>query len=517
MRQGWGILSVAIVLALTVPSASAGRVQGTVEASHASFSGQLTATLPRGAILLEPQTAVLQLAATRADVTIHEAPPERPGLLDALLNDHRSRTSSFSVDAPTGLAFLTRGAAMNVLLFVRDVDSGKLSVATESAELSVAGRGDVAPTRAARDAGAHSFAYTIARPELHLSASDAAARAEGSVLLFLFDANAVLSSAGESRTLSTARIDGQPARVAVIRFTAATVAGQAANLDSYAPEMAMRLSGTMTTEEASGELAAAGPERRVDRALHGSPMEVEGRFEFLASAEGDKAVFTFGGSIQRLTLGADTTDFAAPPALLGGAVLAVAALAKQLKLAALGLYARIRRNDVLSHEARERVFGLVSQFPGMDVKEIAATLRVSWSTAAYHLQVLEREKLVFSRRAGRSRVYFENGRGALVSEPLSLLRNPVARKLLLAVGARPGIGQKGLAHALSLPPSTVSWHMRRLRDAGLVSEQRSWREAHYTPGHRWELAASPARPGEAATAPPAEEAPASRSVRATGA
>ena len=166
--------------------------------------------------------------------------------------------------------------------------------------------------------------------------------------------------------------------------------------------------------------------------------------------------------------------------LIVAAVLASLPGAAALPLVALPMYARITRDDLLASPARALVYGRLKGAPGSTIAGLAAATGLSRSTVAHHLFVLERAGLVRSERVGRDRIHFLCGQR---DEGLRrrLLADPLRAALVARLQAAPA-PLRELARALGESPSLVHFHLRRLREAGLV-----WSDPHskcYSAGPR---------------------------------
>ena len=81
---------------------------------------------------------------------------------------------------------------------------------------------------------------------------------------------------------------------------------------------------------------------------------------------------------------------------------------------------------------------------------------------------------------GNKLCYYKNGGAFTESERriLPLIKNEEAAKLFEAILTQPGTYRAALAEQLGVTATTINWHLRRLRDAGLVDETRTGRSAH---------------------------------------
>ncbi len=147
--------------------------------------------------------------------------------------------------------------------------------------------------------------------------------------------------------------------------------------------------------------------------------------------------------------------------VLGGELTELALL-----LPAALLYARIRREQVLDHFVRGRVFGYIEGHPGASYSEIMDALHLANGVASYHLYVLEREKFIASRRAGSARVYYPPDQPPR-AEDSGL--SPVQARIMALVRESPGVSQSDIARRLGTRRQNVHYNVSRLSQAGVVA------------------------------------------------
>lgn len=98
----------------------------------------------------------------------------------------------------------------------------------------------------------------------------------------------------------------------------------------------------------------------------------------------------------------------------------------------------------------------------------------------YHLNTLESERKIISQRRGLyKRFYLNLAFGEKQREILSVLSQESARDLLLHLVKNPNLTQKELCEYCRISAGTINWHMRRLKDSGLVSSTRDGQFVRY--------------------------------------
>lgn len=103
------------------------------------------------------------------------------------------------------------------------------------------------------------------------------------------------------------------------------------------------------------------------------------------------------------------------------------------------------------------------------MRELQRHMGLALGTLEYHLTQLEKGELVVTREAGRFKAYFPNGHlDRRDRDVLYYLRQGMPRTILLELAEEPGITFQTLAARLPISPSTVSFHLKKLRKAALV-------------------------------------------------
>jgi predicted transcriptional regulator len=174
------------------------------------------------------------------------------------------------------------------------------------------------------------------------------------------------------------------------------------------------------------------------------------------------------------------------PIMWGAATVSLTALLLTLlipwaKQFFVGLYSTLRREEVLDHALRDQLITMIERNPGISQPLMQSQTRAGWSTLTYHLSILSSKSLVTSLRDGRHRRYFRVGaldHGLLAGQ--AKLANPGTRRVFDMIQAQPGIDRATLTRLLGLAKSSISWHLDRLKEGGLVrSEPRGRRIAYF--------------------------------------
>ncbi|WP_135306085.1 winged helix-turn-helix transcriptional regulator [Haloarcula amylovorans] len=133
-------------------------------------------------------------------------------------------------------------------------------------------------------------------------------------------------------------------------------------------------------------------------------------------------------------------------------------------------YSRYDNSDPLENTARNQIYDVISWSPGTYPMEIVDTTSLSRSTVRYHLRILEEEGLIASETVLGKQRYFQPGDQHI--ELLVALKTEMSRAVLTAIYRLEPVSVSQLAHELDRASSTVSYHLSRLVELGLVEQER---------------------------------------------
>lgn len=173
----------------------------------------------------------------------------------------------------------------------------------------------------------------------------------------------------------------------------------------------------------------------------------------------------------------------------GGALAGLAALSIAALFGAgaggVSLMARyIDPKQALDNPARAMLFGFIKGNPGVHLKQLSDDFDMKTSTVLWHVRKLEAAELVRSQKVNGFRVFYPVAGGIeakKVGAAVAAIANENALRILEYVCARPGIDQRVLVDTLEINAGTVRWHLRKLRDRGILREITEGRSSHYSP------------------------------------
>jgi predicted transcriptional regulator len=138
------------------------------------------------------------------------------------------------------------------------------------------------------------------------------------------------------------------------------------------------------------------------------------------------------------------------------------------------LFSRLRRERILDHGVRTRLFQEILGSPGITEAEAARRLGTSRELVAYHANRLAKNDLITIRVVDRRKYFFKNGGeySQFSQLVLATMRTGRNHEILALLKTNPELRQAELARLLGVSEPTMSWHLRRLEASAIIQTQR---------------------------------------------
>ncbi len=136
------------------------------------------------------------------------------------------------------------------------------------------------------------------------------------------------------------------------------------------------------------------------------------------------------------------------------------------------LYTKLKREKVLDHFVRGKIYGYILANPGEHYNAIREALDLTNGSLAHHLRTLEREGFIKSKKFGVFRRFYPM---KMKIPDDSLMVNEIQKTIMAIIKKHPGISQKEIAADINLTPPTVNYHIGILSRLGLIQVTRSGR------------------------------------------
>src|SRR5215467_13608081 len=136
--------------------------------------------------------------------------------------------------------------------------------------------------------------------------------------------------------------------------------------------------------------------------------------------------------------------------------------------------------EFITPKNKVRVYEYIKNHPGSHLRKISKELDMATSDTQYWCNRLERMDLVRSRRLGLYRTYYP---ASILRERheniLAILQQKTPRHIVLYLLENSGASQKDLAQHTGFAAATISWHMSRLIEFGIVYSTREGKFVKY--------------------------------------
>lgn len=125
---------------------------------------------------------------------------------------------------------------------------------------------------------------------------------------------------------------------------------------------------------------------------------------------------------------------------------------------------------LLNQTTRVQIYNFIKNNPGINFRGICNSLTLPIGVAQYHLAVLTKGGLISNRRDGRNKRYFESKKFSSTEKKIiSVLRQETAAKILAILHNDESASHGKLAQRLNISSQSLTWHMKRLKESGLVT------------------------------------------------
>ena len=148
------------------------------------------------------------------------------------------------------------------------------------------------------------------------------------------------------------------------------------------------------------------------------------------------------------------------------------AIAAIVTITALVMYSKIKKENLLRHAVRGRIYEYVKENPGKHYRAILTDLELTMGGLTYHLNRLEKGEYLKSRQDGMYRRFYVTGRKTEVRFFLS----DIQESIMSAIRENQGISQSNIAEGIGVTRKVVNYHVKILDQAGLIYMEDRGRE-----------------------------------------
>lgn len=138
------------------------------------------------------------------------------------------------------------------------------------------------------------------------------------------------------------------------------------------------------------------------------------------------------------------------------------------------------KEEALELDARRRIYEYILATPGTHLRGVHRAVRLPFGQVLYHLNYLEKLELVVVKKDGKfSRYFVKNLLGRKEKEVISVLRHEVPRTISILLLFHREMTHKQILQHVEVSASTLSFHLSKMVDAGVVQREPRGRESFY--------------------------------------
>jgi len=140
----------------------------------------------------------------------------------------------------------------------------------------------------------------------------------------------------------------------------------------------------------------------------------------------------------------------------------------------------MEKGGIFDNNIRASIYEFILKNPGLHMCAISRKMNIPKSTLNYHLRCLINDGYITQKQNGRySRYYVKNAVGEHEKKMISLIRQEIPYRILLLLFLDPNASQTQLGEYLDRHPTTVSFHMDKLIELGMIEESSSGNHIKY--------------------------------------
>lgn len=138
------------------------------------------------------------------------------------------------------------------------------------------------------------------------------------------------------------------------------------------------------------------------------------------------------------------------------------------------------KEEALELDARRQIYEYILATPGTHLRGVHRAVSLPFGQVLYHLNYLEKLDLVVVKKDGKfSRYFVKNLLGRKEKDVISVLRHEVPRTIAILLLFYKELSHRAILEHVTVSPSTLSFHLAKMVDAGLVEREQRGRESIY--------------------------------------
>jgi len=116
------------------------------------------------------------------------------------------------------------------------------------------------------------------------------------------------------------------------------------------------------------------------------------------------------------------------------------------------------------------ILKIIKDNPGIRYRELLRSLGTVNGVLSYHLYMLENEEAIRVEKQGGMTRYYPNSIDKREARIIGMLRIPMVRRIIDFMLVNDGCSLEDIALHVNRSKSTISWHMKRLAEEGIITK-----------------------------------------------
>jgi predicted transcriptional regulator len=143
----------------------------------------------------------------------------------------------------------------------------------------------------------------------------------------------------------------------------------------------------------------------------------------------------------------------------------------------------IHHHQKKTNSIQDKIVKCVNEIPAIRYRELLRITGISNGVLSYHLNLLDNSgKIRVNRVNNRVTRYFSYDVSLHDTYVIGLLRQETSRKIIMYILEKGGCGFNDIIIHTRKVPSTISWHMARLKAANIVKVRKQYEFNYYEIG-----------------------------------
>ena len=143
----------------------------------------------------------------------------------------------------------------------------------------------------------------------------------------------------------------------------------------------------------------------------------------------------------------------------------------------------IHHHQKKTNSVQDKIVKYVNEIPGIRYRELLRITGISNGVLSYHLNLLDNSgKIRVNRVNNRVTRYFSYDVSPHETYVIGLLRQETSRKIIMYVLEKGTCGFNDIIIHTKKVPSTISWHLARLKAANIVKVRKQYEFNYYEIG-----------------------------------